>query len=131
MKIYVLVPALFVACASASLMSMENGQERLNFLLSHSWRIKASSSQNMQYEVPRTEFLGKKITEAVPLSEYDAAAISKALTDAAQNQRTVKVPYSLNKKAFLATITPIIKANQKNNFFVKVQDNEDCVKIDD
>ena len=131
MKFYVLVPALFAACASASLMSMENGNARLNFLLNHAWVIKGSSAQNMGYEVPRSEFLGKKITEAVPLSECDVAAVSKGLTDAAQNQMVVKVPYDLNKKAFLATITPIIKANEKNNFFVKVTSLEDNVGFDD
>ena len=116
-------------------MSMEIclfGKARLNFLLNHEWEIKGNSAQNMKYEVQPSDFLGKKITEAVPLNEGDKDAISKALNKAAENQETVHVPYGLNGIAFIATITPIIKANQKNNFFVKVRPFSDyCVKIED
>src|SRR5216684_1092303 len=134
MKSYVLMSTLFAACATSSLMSMdtvENKKERLNFLLNHEWQIKASSAQNMEYEFPRSDFLGKKITEAVPLSERDVIAVSKAITDAAQNQRTERVAYTLNNKGFLAKITPIIKANEKNDFFVKVTSLEENVAIND
>lgn len=130
MKSYILVATLLVS-ATGSVMSMENEKARLNFLLNHEWQIKGSSKQNAEYEFPPSEFLGKKITEAVPLNERDVAAISKALTEAAENQSTVKVAYDLNGKAFLATITPIIKANQKYNYFLKAQDNENCVGFDD
>ena len=132
MKSNMVLASLFVVCASGSLMSMENnGKSRLNFLLNHAWEIKANSAQNMEYEVKPSDFLGKKITEAVALNEHDVDAVTKALNKAAENQETVKVAYALNNKAFLATITPIIKANQKNNFFVKVEDNEECVRFDD
>src|SRR5438045_3157410 len=133
MKSYVLMSTLFAACATSSLMSMDTTVEdkkgRLYFFLDHEWRIEASFSRNMGYEVPRSEFLSQKITEAVPLSERDVIAVSKAITDAGQNQRIERAAYTLNNKGFLAKITPIIKANEKYNYFVKVQDNEDNVVI--
>ncbi|HLJ30926.1 MAG TPA: hypothetical protein VKU36_00680 [Candidatus Babeliales bacterium] len=80
----------------------------------------------MGYEVEPSDFLGKKITEAVPLNDDDRYAITAALTKAAQNQKTEKVAYTLHNKHFSAKVTPIIKEDQKCNFFLKVK--EDCTK---
>jgi hypothetical protein len=133
MKSHALLTLMFVICSTGSLMSMEQGKRgRLNFLLNHAWQIKGNSAQNMEYEVKPSDFLGKKITEAVPLDKDDKEAISKALNLAAESQETVAVAYGLNGIAFWATITPIVKANKKNNFFVKVTPfGDNCVKIDD
>ncbi len=71
-------------------------------------------------------FLGKNIIDVIPLSENDKFTINKAFIQAFTENKTVKVPYDLKGAAFLATITPIVKANKKNKFFIKVTplDNE-------
>ena len=123
MKLNVLV-VLIIAGATGSLMSMQKDEKRLNFLLGHNWRIKQYSAQNMEYAVPPSEFVGKKITEAVPLSENDRNVLKAALVDAAEKQITVTTSYSLENKQFSSEITPLIKMNkkneQRNHFFVKV-----------
>lgn len=115
------------ACEKAC-QEMEKDKSRLNFLLNHEWHIQGNSAENMAYEVDPSDFLGKKITEAVPLSDEDKYAIAEALTKAAQNQKTEEVAYVLNNKKFLAKVTPIIKADQKCNFFLKVKEKENCIK---
>lgn len=125
MKYNILLFSAVVFCAMGSLMSMEqqSGDQRLNFLLGHHGRIRKYSAENMGYAEQPSEFVGKKITHAVKLNESDRNAVQKALDDAAQKQATVTVPYTLDNKQFLATITPLMcmKNNkQRNNYFVKV-----------
>ena len=116
------VVGLLVASATGSLMSMEKNTSRLNFLLNSDLCIKGSSAQEMNYLVQPEELLGKNILYAVPLSEYDRNALRNGFNEAAQKEITVKVPYTLKGIRFLAEITPIIKANKKYNFFIKVQE---------
>jgi len=117
---------LVVTGATGSLMSMEqknNDPSRLNFVLSQRGYIKKYSAENMEYAVQPSEFVNKKITKVIPLSEHDRKAVEKALEDAVQKQTTITVPYTLENKQFFATITPLIciKKNEKrNSFFVKV-----------
>lgn len=126
MKFSVSIATLVVVCATGSLMSMEqknNDTPRLNFLLGHHGRIRKYSTENMEYYLQPSEFVGKKLTQAVPLDKHDRNAVEQALADAAQKQVTVTVPYTLENKQFLATITPLIcmkEKGQRNNFFVKV-----------
>lgn len=126
MKLNVLA-VLVVAGVTGSLMSMEQKNkdtQRLNFLLGHNWRIKQYSAQNMEYAVPPSEFVGKKLTDAVSLSEHDRNVLKAVLVDAAEKQITVKTSYTLENKQFSSKITPLIKKNkkdeQRNYFFVKV-----------
>jgi len=129
MKFYLLA-ATALACATSSIMSMENEQARLNFLLDNNWCIEGNSAEDMPYEVQPEVFLGKKITEAVPLNDQDKDAISRALNEAAQRQATTKVKYTLNDKNFIAKVTPIIKANKENNFFLKVTESRNIAAKD-
>ena len=134
MKLNVLA-ALAVAGATGSLMSMEqknNNASRLNFYLGQKGHIRKYSAENMEYAVQPSDFLGKKITEAVKLNDDDRKAVEKALVDSAAQQKTVRVPYTLDNQQFLATITPLIcmkKNKQRNNYFVKVTPDKNVIKI--
>ena len=129
MKLKVLA-ILAVAGATGSLMSMDQKNEfsesRLNFYLGHNWRIRSYSAQNMEFGMPPSEFVGKKITETIPLSEHDKNAVTRGVEKATEQQITVTVPYTFDKKEYFATITPLIKMKkdkQRNSFFVKITDS--------
>ncbi|HEX4069466.1 MAG TPA: hypothetical protein VHX42_05200 [Candidatus Babeliales bacterium] len=134
MKLHVVV-SLFVVCATGSVMSMEqknSNASRLNFYLGQKGHIRKYSAENMEYAVQPSDFVGKKITEAVKLNDDDCKAVEKALIDSVATQKTVKVPYTLDNKKFLATITPLtcIKNNKpRNNYFVKVTPDKNVIKI--
>ena len=131
MKSNVLLALLFLVCATGSVMSMEHNKARLNFLTSHTGLIKGYSAQDMKFDKQPSEFVGKNILEVVPLNKRDKQAVNQGFNDALLENKTVKIPYDLEGAAFLATITPMVKANKKNNFFVKVTPFDDSVKIDD
>lgn len=125
MKSNLLLASLVAVCATGSLMSMEKNTARLNFLCNHEFCIKGYSAQDMEYEIQPEAFIGKNIIDVVSLDERDKNAVHKGFDDAFNENKTVKVPYHLEGAAFLATITPFVKANKKNNFFVKIQDLDD------
>jgi hypothetical protein len=132
MKSNLLLASLFAVCASGSLMSMENNSKaRLNFLLNHSRCIKGYSKQNMDYAVQPNVFVGQNILDAIPLDEHDRNVLDIGFNEAVEKEITVKKFYMLKDAEFLATITPLIKANKKNNFFVKVQETSNNVELID
>lgn len=123
------VALLVVAGATGSLMSMDQNEfspSRLNFYLGHNWRIRSYSAENMDFGMPPSEFVGKKITETIPLSEHDKNAVTRGVEKATQEQKTVTVPYTFDNTKYFATITPLIKMKrdqQRNSFFVKITDS--------
>lgn len=125
MKSNLLLASLVAVCATGSLMSMEKNTARLNFLCKHNCCIKGYSAENMGFDMPPEAFIGKNIIDVVSLNKHDKDAVQKGFDDAFNGNKTVKVPYHLKGEAFIATITPFVKANKKNNFFVKIQDFDD------
>lgn len=122
MKSNLLLAALFAVAATSPLMSMEQNKGRLNFITNHARLVRAYSAQDMKFDEKPSEFLGKNIIDVIPLTPLGRIIINQGFDDAAKENKTVVVPYDLGKATFLATITPLIKDNKKNRFFIKVQE---------
>jgi hypothetical protein len=120
MKFTMMFVVLLVS--TTSLMSMENKspEECLNFMLNASHCIKGYSAQSMTYYEKPEEFLGKKILDVVPLDINDRDSLDDGFKKAGIDKITMKVPYALKNKQFLATITPMLNAKNKCIFFVKI-----------
>lgn len=136
MKSNLLLASLLVACASGSLMSMENNKGHLKFLLNHSCCIKQYSKQDMDYAVQQNIFVGQNIFDVIPLDEHDRNVLKKGFNEAGEKKIIVKKFYTLENKEFLATITPLlnvnnINANKENDFFVKVKATGNTFEIID
>lgn len=130
MKLQVIV-ALCMFGAAGCLMGMlstsmqkEEGKARLNFLVDSDQLILRYSKEHMDYFIEPSDFVGKDITEVVPLNETDRKAVLSGFGKAAEKNETVKVPYTLDSENFVAKITPLKRENSRYNYFVKVQEAE-------
>ena len=129
MKINMVLASLFVACVASNLMGMQHGSDIemsrkscLNLLLDSAGYIKKCSTQNLgRYDPHLDVLLGVNIIDALPLDADDRKDFVNGLYKAAQHNATIPVPYALDNKYFLASIKPIIRANNNNNFFIQLQ----------
>lgn len=93
----------------------------LLFILNDKKEIVEYGSRNMEFACPAKDFMGKKITDAVPLSDADQKALRRGLRGAkASSGKTEKlVPYTLNEIRFCAAIK-----HRTNQYRVVVRQNE-------
>jgi hypothetical protein len=120
MKANRVLMALLVMCASGSLMSMDvkpDKSGRLDFLVDGDLCIVGYSKENMKFLIPAKDFLGKNIIDVA--NSPDREPLALGFFNAKTNKKTEKVPYSLDQKRFLATITAL--KGSKAEYFVKVQ----------
>jgi hypothetical protein len=123
MKFRIAFASLCAVAATSSLMSMENGKARLNFILDNDICITGYSKHNMKFAAKPSDFLGNSILNVVPLSKEDREAVVFGLSEAVEKKKTVKVPYVLNDMNFIAKITALKTAEKKQfNYFVKIQE---------
>jgi len=135
MKARLLLASLCVVCSTASVFGMDapvvlpvapesvkkvaNVDRYLRFVLNRNYEITEYGSKNMKFFADPDEFVGKKITESLPLNKHDKKAITRGLKGAkASNGETEHlVPYTLDNIRFCAGIKYIEK---KKKFSVKV-----------
>jgi len=130
MKHNLLLATLLGICSASQLMCMEEKQQsngRLNFVIEQdNLTIKASSAQGMKYYLDPKQFLGKNITEVLPLNETDYQNMTKGFQTAANENKTVYVLYALDENPYIAKITAVTGEeylpNDKVFFFVKVKE---------
>ena len=108
MKFYVLVLALFVACASASLMSMVpelpdmNECQKLKFLIDSENTIKMYRIKTT-VKAPVNNIRGLNLFTLLPSNGYQL----KDLKPSYPNQNTVRMILKLEDKEFLAKMSPV------------------------
>jgi hypothetical protein len=76
----------------------------LLFILNDEKEIVEYGSRNMEFACPPTEFMGKKITKAVPLSGPDQKVVRTGLKNAKESNKRAEVNYTLQDQAFVAAI---------------------------
>ncbi len=122
-------------CTSVGqILSMESSEQPnvgcLNFLVD--WRsdesgfgsrflIQSSSAQGLEYFCPQKDFLGKDITQVIPLNKEDSSKVAEAFLKSGVENKKVLVKYMLIQKQYEAKITPLFKG-QDTSFFVKVKE---------
>lgn len=107
----------FLATTNAFVGAMDYQNSYLEFKLDNDLRIVGSEAYHMEFLVPPLKFMGKIITEAVPLDQHDKEALLKGFEAAREDKKTREVAYELEKKYFVAAIT-----HTKNGFSVIVRD---------
>ncbi len=121
MKLYVLL-SLSVMCVPSFLMGTSCKSEYLKFELNDALEVTGYASKNMEFLVPAKAFMGKVITQVVPLNVEDGDAITAGFEKAREESNELCVPYTLNGKSFLS----IIKYKKdKSVFSVKVKQLKD------
>jgi len=128
MKISKVLALLCVVGVTSALMSMEKeqvgqqGKGYLIFTLNNDKSIVACAKHNMDYKIKSKVFFGKKITDLGLLNEHDKNAVEHGFNLAIESKNTVKVPYKLDDKKFVAKIIAQKTEDTKRMFFVKVQE---------
>ncbi|HLJ30928.1 MAG TPA: hypothetical protein VKU36_00690 [Candidatus Babeliales bacterium] len=130
MKSHILIAVLLMS-ATSSLMSMEQSKGHLNFIVNYNLKITGYSKQNMEFTMEPSEFIKKRITHVIPLeNNKDWYSVKLGFTRASavgETNQTVKVPYTLGQKNYVAKIIALRTSEQdiytlKGNFFVKLQE---------
>jgi hypothetical protein len=97
--------------------SLANG-DFLKFKLDQSLEIiGASEHGTMKFLFPKSEFMHKVITDAVPLSQDDKSAMNLGFASARVDGKIQNVPYTLEQMQFLAAIQ---YKQKRDGFVVKV-----------
>lgn len=128
MKAHLFLTALTVICSTASVFAMDEKitkqvvpqqvmRSYLGFKTDKSLRIREYEAKNMEFAVPAKDFLGKKLTLAVPLSEADKKALKHGFKRAREKDERRTVPYSLGDVQFSAAIKYI---KDKEQYSVRV-----------
>ena len=122
MNSHVLLALLMITTTTGSLMSMEKETSRLNFVLNNTYCIKGYSAEDMVYPRRPDQFVGKNIYNVMAFNEDGCKTLCEGFNKAASQNVTVKRYCKTNNAEFLTTITPIIRAHKKINYFLKVQE---------
>lgn len=124
MKLNVLFASLCLMCTSGFVGAMDKKKDAyLEFKLDKELHIVGHKAKNMQFFLPPSDFTGKVITEAVPLSPEDLVALSNGFENVRRNKTKEKVAYTLADMQFIAAIK-----NKKHGFSVKVRE---VAKVDE
>lgn len=129
MKAHLLLTTLSIMCSAVSVSAMDKKditalapqscamRSYLSFKTDKKLHIREYKSENMEFAVAPKEFLGKKLTKAVPLSDKDKKALEHGCKRAREKEETRRVPYSIAEAQFLASIK---YAKDKEQYSVKV-----------
>ena len=114
MKSRLLLASLCAISSTASVFCMDvvtapkkalrKRESYLLFEVGKTLRIREYGSRNMEFLVPPREFVGKKITEAVPLSVAHKQAFELAFEKTRKENVRAKVPYAVADERFVAAI---------------------------
>ena len=104
---------------------VNNNKRCLNFVVNNEKCITGYSRQNMEFSIKPSVFIGRNIIDILPLDEKDEDDIAVGFSTAAEENRTVKVPYELGEMDFVAKITALKTAEDNVlNYFVQVQEDQ-------
>lgn len=128
MKAHLLLTTLGVMCSAVSVSAMDKKpvelkksapamRSYLGFTTDKKLYIREYKSENMEFAVAPKEFVGKKLTEAVPLSDKDKKALKNGFKRAREKEETRRVSYSIADAQFLAAIRYV---KDKEQYSVKV-----------
>ena len=118
MKLKVFFISLCLMCSYGFVGAMDKKKDAyLKFKLDKELHIVGHKAKNMDFFVLPPDFTGKIITEAVPLSPEDQAALNNGFQKAFINKKKEKVVYTLQDMKFLAAIK-----HKKDGFSVKVRE---------
>lgn len=129
MKFGLLLAPLLVVCSTEFIVGMDQRpvsvkgkiDRHLLFVLNRDRQIVEYGSRNMEFLVPPKEFLGKVITDVVPLNEFDKKAMINGFRSARKhNEEQRRVPYTLQDVQFVAAIR---YQKDKGTFSVKVRES--------
>jgi len=118
MKSHLLVASLCVACSAGTVFSMQQVEPKkekapqasrvldayLAFTLDNSLCIREYKTKNMEFLVPPSEFMGKKFTDAVPLSDKDKKALAHGFMQAIEKDEKRRVSYTTHDIQFSAAV---------------------------
>lgn len=127
MKAHLLLTTLGVMCLAASVFAMDKMYKAepqscamrsyLRFKTDEELHIREYESKNMEFAVAPKEFVGKKLTEAVSLSNKDKKALEHGFKRARKKGETKRVSYSIADAQFVAAIKYV---QDKEQYSVRV-----------
>ena len=117
---------LCIICAIESLSGMEQPKKqshkpRVNFLMDSEFHVTQYSSENMDYYMRPSQYIGKKFFGIIPLKESDKAKIGAAFNQVVQTNTTAKVIYKSTGHRYSAVISLLNKPSGTYDFFVKIK----------
>ena len=122
MKVHILAALLCTISLNSFAAEKKDENPHLKFNLDDALRIKGAEEHGgMKFLVPASEFMGKVITDAVPLEEGDRKKLQDALKAARIKGDSQEVVYKLQAMFFLAHIT---HDTDENSFSVKVTESK-------
>lgn len=127
-KRIVLFTTMLGACAGGQIMGMEDKSKCVKsaqFYLSNGLKIKSLSIDAQDLVEKSAKFKGQEFLQTIPLDKSDKLKLKKAFALARSTNQQATEQYTLEQRQYLATITPLIKAQKKKsdkkNFIVEVQ----------